>query len=429
MGYAPKTRKGNLKIYILIFVIVLALSSFGVYYFMQNKEEEGKYSICGFSQKEMQSKIEKDFTQTYVVKDFVYYGESLHLYKNPYQVETSDEIAGKSIVLKDVCSDKEYAFVIGSQADRGILLSSLQNGYYEIFIIEDLVEKRVVFEQDVENSIQTIHRHNGKSKLVTLTANQNAFADSGITFPQKYTYIEVKEGKEETYDVVLDPSGMDHDFTYSLNKGGEGNGLLENEVTYEAATQIKKALEDKGLKVMIAKKDASEIVESYGEDGRLERAYKGKAKYYIRLSFAETDYGLAGLQITCSSHASDAFASQIQYDLKRNTATPFSQDAGVVDGLYESYPWEGIDGRSVYDSDLWVRESGGKATQAGMYSENAIKQNVFAKDNVYGMNAIHINLGYINNEADAQFYKQNKDAYIQSISDSILKFLNVEEGE
>lgn len=427
MAYVPKTRKVNVKLWIPVIVIVIALSSFGAYYFMQNKEEEGKYSICGFSQKDMQKKMKKEYANTYMASDFVYYGESLNILQAAFNPDVNDALAGKSILLKDICSDNEYAFVIGSQADRGVLLSSLQDGFYEIFVVEDLIEKRIVFDKEVMSEFQTIHRNDGKSKKTTLLANTTMFSDSEVTLPLNYSFIEVKQGKEKQYDVVLDPAGMDHDFTYTLNKGAQGNGLSENSEMYAAATFIKEKLEEKGLKVLITKKSEDEVVESYGKDGRLERAYDAKAKYYIRLSFAKTESGLEGMEVSYSAHASSSFANQILYELSRNTNVTLSNDAGIVNGLYECYPWEGIDKRRVYDNDLWIREAGGKVTQAGMYSENAIKGNTFAKDNLYGMNTISINMGYITNEKDATFYKENKEAFLTTISNAILKYLNVEE--
>ena len=95
-------------------------------------------------------------------------------------------------------------------------------------------------------------------------------------------------------------------------------------------------------------------------------------------------------------------------------------------GVYKCILLEGMDNREVYDSDLWIRESGGKATQAGKYSENAKEgTSFFAMDNVHGMHALNINLGYVSSVVDANHWKTHKDVYMKELANAIISYINV----
>lgn len=433
MAYAPKER-GKLNGKTIIFIIVAALLavSFGMHSVLQKKEEKEKFTVCSLTHDKSKQVLEKQYNDTYSIRDYLFYGESLNLYHDTYHVETTDDLAGKSVILKDICSDKEYSYVIRGTIDAQIVLSNITAGYYEVFVVENLIEKRVIFNGTLNDEIISVNR-NGSRMNINVLADTDYFKDRGIHVNEEknYMYIVAKKAKtdDEIYDIAIDPAANDRDFTYQLNKGVEANGFIEAEQTYQAALALKEKLEAKGLKVLLLR-DEQEEINSYGEDGRLHRAYKAKAKYYIKLRFEESKADYSGMDITYSAHANGSFSKQVIYYLSRNSAVNISSVYNINDPgnvkctLYKS----DIDGRVVYDSDLVIREAGGKATQAGMYSENAQEGTAFfAKDNVHGMNAVNINLGYLSNSSDVDYWVNHQDEYINALSEGIASYLNLEE--
>lgn len=432
MKYAPREkRKLNMKIIIPILIVAMVLVSFGVSQMIQNKEEVNKFAICDFTHEETKEQFEKKHKNTYTINDYFFYGESLNLYHDAYNVETSDDLAGKSVILKDVCSDKEYSFVIRNAIDTQMILNNITEGYYEVYIVEDLIEKRAVFTSNVNDNITTIKRNGTRLKV-------GPFADveylkqreMDVDAEHNYLYIiaEKTKASDDLYDIAIDPGAYDYDFTYTVNEGSEGNGLKEYQETYKAATLLKQRLEDAGLKTIIVRGE-NEDVNSYGENGRLHRAYNAQAKYYIKLSFYESDNDYDGMEINYSGHSNGVFSKQITYYLSRNSAVKLSSIYNTSDpGNVVSTLIKGIDNRIVYDSDLVIREAGGKATQAGMYSENAQAGTAFfAKDNVYGMNAIRINLGYLTNKNDVAYWQNHREEYIDALAGGIVSYLNLEQ--
>ncbi len=348
-----------------------------------------------------------------------------NFFKNKYDAEKSDNIYGKTIILKDVCSDEQYSFLVENNVDRGILLNKLNSGFYRVYVMEDLIKKRMTYTETLNAVIHT-NNANREEMKVTIMADKNL----GSTAADKnYVFIKVEASKlaKKAYDIALDPAGNDSDLTYTVSKGSEGNGLVEATESYQACLKLKKALEDNGFKVLIVR-DKNEEIDSYGKSGRLARAYKAKARYYFHIGFSEnSNKNYSGFEISYSAHSSKILASQIVYTVDKKTplAAGIYYSGEDKAGLIPATLVEGKDGRSVYDNVLWVREAGGLATQAGMYSDNAESSNgSFAKNNRYGMNGLNISIGYLTNNDDATAWKNHSDEICKQISNAISAYLH-----
>ncbi len=430
MAYAPRKRNTKKIKWIIALCVIVFFGGIFAYTQVEKEKTKAEFTICGLTHDKSVKRLQKQYERTYSVSDYLFYGESLNLYKNAYDVEKNDPISGKSIILRDICSGKEYSFVLRNKIDSQIILNTIKAGYYEIFVVDDLREKRVVFDNPVNDSIVGVARNNKHLKY-ELIADSSYYDSKGVKV-DNYAFLAVSKTKleKEQYDIAIDPGAYDYDFSeYSLNEGSVGNGLVEYQETYKAALSLQKHLEAKGLKVIIVRGEKEEL-NSYGEDGRLARAYNANAKYYIRLSFSQSTLDYEGMDITYSGHANGNLSKQIVYNLSRNSGVSISalyspNEPGVRSGdLLKGT----LDKRIVYDSDLWIRESGGKATQAGMYSKNA-QENTgpFAKDNRHGMNGISINLGYLTSSKDVQYWQTSQDAYMKAIADGMAMYLTIEE--
>lgn len=439
MVYTPKQkRRVTKKIAIITLVIVFVVTFIGVKIIQENatKENETQVSICGYSKDKVAKKIKSTFkdNEIYGFNDYLFYGESLAVFENEYTGQDSDPMAGKTLKLKDVCSKQVYAFVLDRKMDRKVLLSNVKPGFYEMYIMEDLNEKRLYANEIIEDSIHSVTR-NGENHEVTFLGNVDILKDSGITFDRNYAFLSVEEDRiaKDEYDVVIDPAGNDDSFTFGqVDLGVRGNDLIEASETFDTAQRLKQALEEKGLKVLVLRKE-DQVIGTYGEDGRLALAYKVKAKYYIRLAFmADANTSFRGYTLYHSSHSTDMLAARIGYDFSKTIEIPpttiymGSMDTpGVIES---SQVRSALDNRDVYDADLWLRESGGKATQAGMFSKNTIEGTAsFAKDNIHGMNAIHIFFGYLSNKEDVKYWDDNKQNIVEILANSIAVYLSLEE--
>ncbi len=423
-------RQYNKKfIKMVVFIVLLCVGLVSGYVYMNQEEDSiNNYKLDNLTHEETKSKLEKEYTNTFSVSDYLFYGECLNLFQEAYQLDALDEIVGKSLILKDITSNKEYSFVLGTSVDTQIVLSSLHEGMYEVFIIEDLVEKRVVYTTSVQDEIKTVTNENGNC-LVSLIADEAYFEDKKINVSENYMFLQVEETTLEAheYDIILDPAGNDHDFNiWTVNEGNTGNGLTEYIESYTAAVLLKEALEDKGLKVLITR-EQDEVMNSYGDGGRLHQAYQASAKYYFKLGFSSSELNYSGLDISYSAHTSGRLATQVLYELEKNSNIKLCSVYSLnTDGLIAPIVIEGIDGKIVYDQNLIIRESGGKATGASKFSENAdVGTGFFAKDNPYGMQTLSINLGYLTSDEDVTYWVNNKEEYMGVISDALYSYIGI----
>ena len=174
MPYEPR-KKSNPGLKILICAILaICVFVFAFSFFNTEEEVEELYQIANLSVEQTKEVLEKKAKDTYTIEDYFYYGESLSLLKSKYNPEVSDDMYGKSVILKDVCSDNEMAFVVGTTIDSAIQLNHLEEGVYEIYIMEDLIEKKAVFNEDVVSTMKTTLQ-NGKRYEVTLLASSEYF--------------------------------------------------------------------------------------------------------------------------------------------------------------------------------------------------------------------------------------------------------------
>ena len=371
--------------------------------------------------------LNKQNAQIYEIQDYTYYGESLGLYTDTYDTESNDELVGKTLQLHNLCNDKVATMTIDADVDLKISLSDLEPGFYEITVIDDLVEKQLVYKETLESEPFTTIRRNKQVKHATLIANKDLLQDKGIHWKENYLYLQVESGKpdEDVVDVYLDPYGMNTDFQYVPDEGSSGHGLKEYKETYEAAQIIKKQLESYGLKVEISRADVDETAApAYGEDGRFAQAYESGARYYISLRMNQSEMNLGGVEIWHSAHASSVLGRQIMYGLEKNlgmkASTYVNPDGSGVGPSY-------VD-KQYFDNNIYLRETGGRATFAAMYSELSREENASFKD-ANGMHALEIDFGYVTNSEDAAFWKAHKEEIAKQVADSFAEARGLKKGK
>ena len=428
MAYAPKQkRKIRWKLVIPLLLLIALILYAIITVLLPDTDDEQGYTICGLNEEKSAQLLNKQNAQIYEIQDYTYYGESLGLYTDTYDTESNDELVGKTLQLHNLCNDKVATMTIDADVDLKISLSDLEPGFYEITVIDDLVEKQLVYKETLESEPFTTIRRNKQVKHATLIANKDLLQDKGIHWKENYLYLQVESGKpdEDVVDVYLDPYGMNTDFQYVPDEGSSGHGLKEYKETYEAAQIIKKQLESYGLKVEISRADVDETAApAYGEDGRFAQAYESGARYYISLRMNQSEMNLGGVEIWHSAHASSVLGRQIMYGLEKNlgmkASTYVNPDGSGVGPSY-------VD-KQYFDNNIYLRETGGRETFAAMYSELSREENASFKD-ANGMHALEIDFGYVTNSEDAAFWKAHKEEIAKQVADSFAEARGLKKGK
>ena len=422
MPYVPKKKNviPTIIIVIVIFVLITITSISFISQMISTPNEEHKFLLYDFDEETTIALLEEKHKDVIVIRDHFYYGESLNLFTNDYDVDYKDELAGKTIILKNLLNDHKISMTLENTIDSRLLVEELEEGFYQLYIIDDLQEKRLVYDESVDDVFHSVVR-NDKVLEVRLLASNELLKDYDLILDHNYMYLDVKkvEPKADEIDVLIDPYGMNLDFTYLPDLGYQSHGLIENDEMYEAALLLKEDLQAYGLRVAISKKSKDEVGKTYGEEGHLQIGYDQKAKYYLFLRFNTHGSSLyQGLELAKSAYASNTLARTILYHVKQNTTSSISpMYHGNDAGIYPSLLVEGtLDQKRIYDENLYIRESGGRATLAGKYSQLAKEENGhFASLN--GMYGIKVGFIYVSNEDDANYWKKNKEQLIQAIAD------------
>lgn len=433
MRYAPRQRKRwSWQLIAILAVIVMLLLAGGIWLLRPSSQTAtDRFRVCSLSEQQTLKALHKNSNEVLLVQDYLYYGESLALYEQPYSPEAEDTLSGNTVELYNVCSGESISMTMENYVDQKIHLDELEPGFYEVYIIEDLVRKRVAFTEALSENRFTTVKRNGKVNRVELIADKQLLKDYGKEVDQHYVFLSVQEETpaEMDVDVLIDPYGMNMDLTWLPDEGYSGGGLKEYEETYEAALLLKEELESYGLRVAISKASAEDEGKAYGENGRLAKGYDANARYYLflRFNYNEANKDIRGFEIHNSYYCSHTLARSIIYQMEKELSMPISplysnpNDIGIV----TSYLMKSeLDNKTLYDSNLYLRESGGRATLAGRYSKTSQEQNAaFAQAN--GMQGLEIDFGYLSNSEDIAYWKKHKKAIIQTLAKAFAEGINV----
>ena len=174
-----KAIRWNVLIPLIIcaFLIVYLLVSLIIGLFFKGGREMDIYKIGKYTGRQTYEMIMKeDRTNPVPVYDYNYYGESLNLYFDYYSLDLpySTMLRGKSLVLKDFCSDKVITLDnFSEKVDSQIDLSSLPDGFYGVYLMENEISERVYLNSVIsfDDEFHTVLR-DGKSKSIQLLADQ-----------------------------------------------------------------------------------------------------------------------------------------------------------------------------------------------------------------------------------------------------------------
>ena len=243
--------------------------------------------------------------------------------------------------------------------------------------------------------------------------------------------LEVTKNKEESYDIVIDPGHGGKDSGACYNK------KCEKEYTLSLSNMLKQELENLGYKVKLTRdKDIS--LSKYGEDSRVERVYKSKAKLLISIHLNSGYMPWEGMEIYTSTKNNYIFARNVISSLKEvgeikiSTNTFFRKEEGIYTRTFSSSDVDTSNKYGVYpklstDTNYYfmIRETGGYMTDAYVDGREGNGENKFRDTNV-GVESYILELCYINSISNMEALDNNKENYMKNLSLVIDKYIKKE---
>lgn len=418
----------------IILVFVLASLVIGLFLFATRKTDVDKITMPYdevFDNEILKANVRTTFKQSYELKDYSIYGESLILYQDPYQANTVDGLLGKSIVLRNILTEEEVIFSFTGGIDSGIDVGLLSEGLYEVYVYDHYKKKRVYFDSEFTSDQFVTMRRDGKVKMVSLNTQKDYLSNIGFTFDQNYAFLTVIENTAiaSIYDVVIDPSTYEIDIkSNDINYGITNGEFKESEASYELALKLKEYFEKEGLRVLITR-EKDEAKAYYGMNGRAAVAYDSQAKVFISLHAYE-DEQMKSQYFVTSPYTNGVLANEIAYYMTQNNLflETVSDDDKLQEGVkFDEYSQDyneelGYYVDSEYELRPELRETGGKLTMAGTMP--IAQENQMYKDK-YGLYAL--DFYYVNgtNSDNISTYQAIEDTMVKRFVEGFCQYYQI----
>ena len=421
-----KHKRKQILLVVFLLLIVLAIAIYFVFFKPKGKGPVlyDTYTICNLSGKQTQELFDsKEQLSTEVFSEAFFYGESLTITKDNYVSTEKNTYVGDTLQLTNLCNNEIHSFLMTSNLDTNIELSKLPVGFYTIDIQENLKGKSLVSKEKLSLELMTVSRNNKRHKIEVI-ANKDLFTNIYTGEPslkQHQLFLQVSESEVNPLivDVFLDPAYNHQDFK-TINKGYVSDTFVASDETYKFAADVKTQLEKYGIVVAMTRTDDLEVVNTYGIDGRVERALKSKAKYMIEFNFG-TEYNktLQGVRAFGSAFATTNFQQLLLQPFVELQLPVYTGTRNQM-GVYKNSKTNGLDTINI------IRESGGKALFAGEFSERSKEENTYAINNPNGVHTVSLDLLLSSNENFEELYRMNYEQLVEATVLGILNQLEIE---
>ncbi|MGB7594406.1 MAG: hypothetical protein WBL80_02425, partial [Erysipelotrichaceae bacterium] len=212
-SYVPRRRlkvRWRIVAPVLILVVLLLYTSITFFWPKHVTEPKIPFTVCDFTASKTQSLLnEKSYNDTIQLGDYLLYGETLNLYQSKYQVDAKDSFVGKTLTLVNLCTkkagqtdyNKELVYLLEGKADGQIPMENLTPGFYEVFVTQDLISKRLISNSKISAVFNTLRRSAGNGKTIDLVADArlvNTAGDQPALMDKNYVFLRVTEGPVDT---------------------------------------------------------------------------------------------------------------------------------------------------------------------------------------------------------------------------------------
>ena len=412
---------------------------------IKGKDQEADSVETASITEEISNMIEKDIYAN--ISRYIVYGTHLNLEGSiEFKVDNlidNAQIVAKSSSDEEIIIDTEYeyddnilSFSTIEEINTGLNLETLETKDYIILLKVKFSNNQTKYYSLSNNSeygnieYYTLTRNNINNKI---NINFTTLNDIPIL---KLDITPVNDLPEEVYDVVIDPG----------HGGSDGGAVLgrytESEIVLDCANELKKQLENIGLKVLLTR-DGTESSEEdtvyniYDEEGRVTIANESHAKILIslHLNSTEEDISDGGVEVYAPTNCDLTLAKSLADNIVEKANTEYSQmeNCKEEEGVYvktikikntsyfRSY-------KGIFDDVPYlfiIREIGGIATGAYVDGKNGdYSENKYRYSNI-GVEGYLIELGYINVNKDLNNILRNKNSYMEAITNSINEFYKI----
>ena len=387
--------------------------------------DERKVNDANLIEKE-ESKIKSETPST--ITDYYFYGNHFNI-KGNIQIEDNFNITNVNLLLESDNYTYSYpmkfsiisegiTFYAGEYLNNGIILDNLNLGNYT-FYIEVIVNNEKKY-YEVENNTNildtvyyTVYKDNKNNKIKIETDAQKMS-------------LNVSENKDEVYDIVIDPGHGGKDEGACFNK------VCETDYTLVLSNLLKEHLEKLGYKVALTR-NSDTYLEKYGQDSRVELAYKSKAKLLMSIHLNSSSIAYDGFEIYTSSNLDLSLARQMVNKLTEQNVLPASNNTSfrIEPGIY-TRTFSSSDVKDINDDVLvpytnistktnyyfMIRETGGYMTGAYVDGQENKGENIYRNSNV-GIESYIYEVGYINNQDNVNSINKHKDKNMKAIAQAI----------
>lgn len=399
-------------IIIFIFLIILFCSLFYIYnnkklnLFLKNIEEEkisvNKYYIYG-NHLNIEGSLNKDFND---IKDI-----KLILKSNIEEIEYKINYS----------LDNGFDFYISQYINDGINLEKLNNNKYYILL-------KFIYENN-DIKYYGLKNNTDYKNTIYYTIDNYKF---NINFDNIMNIKSKINKNKEIYDIVIDPGHG------GIDSGAVNGNYYESNLTLEYAKMLKEKLESFGYKTKLTR-DSDIKLNNYGKDSRTSIVYESKAKYLFSIHFnsSENYISYSGIEIYLPNNMNLSFASTLSKNIVNNTSLNYSTNNSfkVKDGIYIRN-MQSIDIKNMKEDAIknnynpydiststpylyMLRETGGIITNAYVDGRKNNIKNEYYKSNIAPESYL-LELGYINNKKDLTIILNEKEKYIDTITNSII---------
>ena len=402
---------------ILLPIILIALIILLYFYFKSDKVN------INFEE------IKADINELYIYGNHLNLKGSLNINQNINTIElVLFDTIEQTYNLNYKNDNNQISFYISDKKNNGIYLDNLSKGNYQVYI-------KITFENN-SNAYYKLKNNTKYSETEYYTIRKdNKFNYILISELEDTLNIEVKSSKKkEIYDVVIDAGhgGIDTGACYK--------GICETDFTLDLSKKLKEKLEENGLKVKLTRDDSDKKgkkFETYGDNGRIDRAMSSKAKYLFSFHLNSGLSSRTGTEIYTTNNIDYTLAKSIVDNIVISTNTNYSNnpifkvDKGIYTRTFQKYEIsdvikdaeeEGYNPYNITTNTTYyyiIRETGGIIT--GAYTDGREDDYNKHYDTNVGLESYILELGYITNPKDTQDIKNNMDNYVTAISKAILE--------
>lgn len=392
-----------------------------------------------------------------VINKYFIYGRSLNIegYIDNYEIPNKVSLVlkgfnkeEKEYNLKYEINENKIYFRISDEINNGINLDAMDNGNYYILVKVVYNNEKIKYysinnkTEYKNNEYYTMTKYNKNNKVLI------NFGESNLKDKiKKYMMIKVKEVKlpENIYDIVIDPG-----------HGGKDSGALsldgsyyESNITLDYGKDLKESLEKLGLKVKLTRNGENEeklgIYDSYGKNGRAIVPNSVKDKYTFSIHLNSSPYKITngGVEVYAPTLSNLNLAKCLADNIVENAHTTYSlsETFKIMNGVYVRYLTDddiklsevdaNKNGYEPYDIKantpyyFMIRETGGIATHAYIDGRNKnYGKNEYCNSNI-GVETYLIELGYIVCDKDLNNILNNKESYIDGITNAIKNYFEL----